>query len=391
LPRYHGVPPAHWTATPAGSAGGATFLELRHGAGTPPVFAVDAPEYSSVETIYTADKRDGPRFLRLCRAALDIRGALDWQPDVVHCHDWHGALVPPLLRAEPDSPPSVLTVHNIGYQGVFATSALPTGATRGLESLVETDERGTSVLNFLKSGIRCADRITTVSPRYAQEIQSSAEYGMGLESLLCERLGLSPQAPVVGVVTRLFYQKGIDLLVAALPELLARTSAQFALLGSGDPELEQALTSAAAANGRVSFVRGYDEPLAHSILAGSDLLLVPSRYEPCGLTQMYALRYGTIPVVRATGGLADTIRHFHPDSGRGNGSVFEHADVGGVIWGITTALSWLDEPELRRRLIDNAMAADFSWTRQCREYEALYEALLTAPRARHASVETSRA
>jgi starch synthase len=177
-------------------------------------------------------------------------------------------------------------------------------------------------------------------------------------------------------VSRLTSQKGIDLIAAALPEILATTRARFVCLGSGDAILATGLRALADANPqRVAFVEGYDEGLAHSIFAGADIVLVPSRYEPCGLTQMYALRYGTIPVVRATGGLADTIQHFDPATGVGNGSVFRDADIGGLLWGIRSALAWFDDPPAWARLIANAMAADFSWRKQTEPYEALYRSL----------------
>jgi starch synthase len=200
-----------------------------------------------------------------------------------------------------------------------------------------------------------------------------------LKGALCKRLGLLPDqnAPLLGFVSRLAEQKGIDLIVEALPTLLATTRANFAFLGSGDRLLADELMRLASEHPqRISFAEGYSEPLAHQILAGSDIALVPSRYEPCGLTQMYALRYGTIPVVRATGGLADTVHHYDPALGRGNGAVFLDADVGGLLWGIRCALGWFDEPRSWARLIANAMAADFSWRKQVRPYEALYRSLL---------------
>jgi starch synthase len=178
-------------------------------------------------------------------------------------------------------------------------------------------------------------------------------------------------------VSRLAAQKGIDLLTLALPALLAETRASFALVGNGDAPLAAALRGVADANrDRVSFFEGYDERLAHEIFAGSDLTVLPSRYEPCGLTQMYALRYGTIPVVRATGGLADTIRHFDTATNEGNGSVFLDADPQGVLWGVRTALSWFDDGAAWAHLIRNAMAADFSWPKQVPHYEELYRSLL---------------
>jgi starch synthase len=333
------------------------------------------------------------------------------------------------LRGTGDAPESlsaarcVLTLHNIGYQGVYSDAVLAANGFGNLEPLIEDTERAHGSVVFLKLGIRHADAVTTVSPTYAREIQTP-EYGMALERLLSERrddlFGIlngvdyrlwGPEtdpylehryaptdlegkrrvkkslcaalhitrvdAPLIGVVTRLVSQKGIDLLVEALPVLLEETRANFALLGSGEADLEKALGDFAVRYPeRISFTRGYDEALAHRILAGSDLLLVPSRYEPCGLTQMYALRYGTIPVVRATGGLADTIEHFDPATGAGNGARFEHADAQGLLWGLNTALGWYAEPQYWQRLMQNAMQADFSWERQAKPYEALYERLV---------------
>jgi starch synthase len=200
-----------------------------------------------------------------------------------------------------------------------------------------------------------------------------------LKELLIERLKLAPNpdAPIVGVVSRLVEQKGVDLLASVLPALLQGTAASFAMLGNGDAPIAAVLRSLADAHRtRVSFIEGYDEKLAHEIFAGADLTVVPSRYEPCGLTQMYALRYGTIPVVRATGGLADTIQHFDVATGVGNGSVFLDADPQGVLWGVGTALSWYSDAAAWSKVVQNAMAADFSWPRQVPHYEELYRSLL---------------
>lgn len=393
--------------------------------GHPPrVYALDLAELTG-NGVYTGDARDAGRFMRLADAALPLCGALDWTPDVIHCHDWHAALVPIVQRARPSavSAPTVLTLHNIGYQGVFADSVLEELGRTGLRAALPPDALAGGNVNFLRAGLRAAGTVTTVSPTYAAEVRTPA-YGMGLEDVLaergddlvgilngvdydvwgptqdpfidvrydasnlapkyrlkgalCTRLGLAPEpnAPLLGVVSRLVTQKGIDLLAAVLPVLLAETRASFVILGSGDDGVAVELERFAAEQPRrVSFTDGYDEPLAHQIFAGSDLFLVPSRYEPCGLTQMYALRYGTIPVVRATGGLADTITHFDPATGAGNGSVFRDADPGGLLWGIRSALAWFDQPDAWARLIANAMAADFSWREQVKPYEALYRAL----------------
>jgi starch synthase len=318
---------------------------------------------------------------------------------------------------------SVLTLHNVGYQGVFADSVLAEHGFGTLEQVMPADARAGGGTNFLRAGVRAADRVTTVSPTYAEEIRRP-EFGLGLEDVLrargnelvgilngvdygvwspdrdpflahhydaadlapkrrlkealLARLKLAPNAdaPLVGVVSRLVAQKGIDLLAAVLPTLLQETNATFALLGNGDAALATELRrNADTHRTRVSFIEGYDEKLAHEIFAGADLTVVPSRYEPCGLTQMYALRYGTVPVVRATGGLADTIQHFDATTGSGNGCVFNDPDPEGVLWGVRTALGWFADTAAWPKLIQNAMAADFSWPLQVPHYERLYRSL----------------
>jgi starch synthase len=319
-------------------------------------------------------------------------------------------------------PKTILTLHNIGYEGVFAAEALEADERVELAAAIDTTA-SPPIVNYLRAGIEAADLVTTVSPTHAREIQTSA-YGAGLHNLLrarsrdlvgilngvdysiwdprvdpyiaehydrkklagkqrvkqavCTELGLActGREPLLGVVTRLVPQKGIDLLAAQLPDLLERSTARFAILGSGDTELERTLASFEEhAPTRVSFTSGYVESLAHRILAGSDIVLVPSRYEPCGLTQMYALRFGSIPVVRKTGGLADTVQHFDPASGRGNGSVFEDADPQGLAWGIDEACRWFADPSTWTRVVANAMAADFSWDNQVGHYVAAYSRL----------------
>jgi starch synthase len=320
--------------------------------------------------------------------------------------------------------PTALTLHTVGYQGVFADEAVAEAAFASLAGVLPADARVGGTTNFLRAGLRTADRITTVSPTYAVEIRRP-EFGMGLEDVLNARasevigilngvdygvwspdrdpfltqhydatdlapkraikqqlrerlgLGVDADAPLIGVVSRLVEQKGIDLLTPILPTLLAETRATFAMLGSGDAAVTADLRRFAEAYPqRVAFTEGYDEGLAHEIFAGCDLTVVPSRYEPCGLTQMYALRYGTVPVVRATGGLADTIQHFDAATGIGNGSVFRDADSQGVLWGMRTALGWYDDRAAWTHLIRNAMAADFSWPKQVPQYEELYRSLL---------------
>jgi starch synthase len=434
LPRYaHLTPPAGMRRIAGGHRFDGPFrvgeLEPEQKAehagslrGRPRVFLLDLGARTG-EDIYTGDAKDAGRFLRLCAAAVALSAAGDWRPDVIHCHDWHTALVPVFQRLEPRSKaPTVLTLHNVGYQGVFADEILADEGFATLEQVLPADAPAGGGTNFLRAGVRAADRVTTVSPTYADEIRRP-ELGMGLEDVLrargpevsgilngvdyrvwspdrdpfltehydatnlepkrrikrrlLERLGLSANgAPLVGVVSRLVEQKGIDLLAAVLPVLLAESRASFVLLGNGDGPLAAALHGLAALHsGRLSFTEGYDEALAHEVFAAADLTIVPSRYEPCGLTQMYALRYGTIPVVRSTGGLADTIEHFDAATGHGNGSIFRDADPQGVLWGVRTALAWFDDPAAWAHLVGNAMAADFSWPKQVPQYEELYRSL----------------
>jgi starch synthase len=426
LPKYAHLATAGRPFQPLGGSRRYKFLRVPPAAraGIPKVYLLELDELTG-DAIYTGDELDAGRFIRLAAAALELGPALDWRPDIVHCHDWHAALTPVLHRAAGDVPGrTVLTLHNVGYQGVFAASVLADYGTPGLAAAISSDAEIGGDVNFLRAGVLAADVVTTVSPTYAVEIQTPT-FGMGLDDVLrtrgdslvgilngvdydvwdpgrdpfidshydatdlapkrrlkdalARRLGLDAdeRTPLIGIVSRLATQKGIDLVTAILPTLLAETPACLAVLANGDTALAADLTRLAQQHPRrVSFTDGYDETLAHQIFAGCDLTLVPSRYEPCGLTQLYALRYGTIPVVRATGGLADTIRHYDPASGAGNGSVFRDADPQGLLWGVRTALAWYADPNVWSRLVANAMAADFSWQHQAPHYENLYRELL---------------
>jgi starch synthase len=436
LPRYSHLPPPKGTRHALDAVGGAGTFRLselepdqiaEHSGrrrALPRVFVLDLDDLTA-DSVYTGDARDAGRFLRLCSAAVAWSAGDTWRPDVIHCHDWHSALVPVMQRLEPRSTaPTVLTLHNVGYQGVFAATVLEEYGFGFVAAVLPSDAHANGTTNFLRAGLRLADHISTVSPTYAVEIRRP-EFGMGLEDVLnarptgvvgilngvdyrlwspdrdpflsyrydstdlapkrrlkeqlLGRLKLSPDAdaPLIGVVSRLVEQKGIDLLALVLPTLLAETPARFALLGNGDAQVADELRRLADTHpDRVSFSDGYDETLAHEIFAACDLTIVPSRYEPCGLTQMYALRYGTIPVVRATGGLADTIQHFDAATGSGNGSVFRDADPQGVLWGVRTALGWFQDRAAWSHLVRNAMAADFSWPKQVPQYEELYRSLL---------------
>jgi starch synthase len=379
------------------------------------------------------DGRDWPdnaqRFAALGRAAarLAIDGAAGWRPDVLHLHDWQAALAAAYARLWGGAPPIVLTIHNIAFQGVFDASLAP-ALDLPARGFTPAGYEYYGRIGFLKAGLAYADRITTVSPTYARELTSPA-FGMGLEGMiaarretlsgilngvdadvwnpeadpliaqtfssrsiarravnrtaLADRFGLTPtaDAPLFGVVSRLTRQKGLDLLLAALDRLQGR-GATLAILGAGDPDLETAFTAAAAAYpGRVGAIIGYDEGLAHLIQAGCDVLLAPSRFEPCGLTQLYALRYGALPLVGRTGGLADTVIDANEAAvaaGVATGFQFSPITETALADALDRACdAWADQT-LWRRMQRNAMACDVSWTASAGRYAALYAEMTAA-------------
>ncbi len=357
------------------------------------------------------------RFTFLCRGALALPDALGWHPQVVHAHDWHAALIPPYLRAglAPWGARSLLTIHNLGYQGSFAWERRD---ATGLDDCELEDLRKDGQLNLLKGGIRWADMLTTVSPTYAREIRQQGE---GLEDDLEARasdlfgvlngidqdlwdpafdphlwaqycaedpsgkatnkrslqraLGLNEEedVPLVGMVSRLAEQKGLDLVVEALDRMLS-LGIQLVVLGEGDPRYEQALREAEGrSGGRIAVHIGFSETLAHRIEAGSDMFLMPSRFEPCGLNQMYSLRYGTVPVVRATGGLADTVF----EGAEGNGLVFADYTAEDMLSALRRALEiYRDRPDRWTKIVERGMRGDYSWQSSAREYVKLYRLLV---------------
>lgn len=383
-----------------------------------------------------ADGRDWPdnpfRFAALALMAAQVglgRTALP-RPDVVHAHDWQAGLAPAYLHYDGAARPgTVITVHNLAFQGQAAPSLLgPLGLPPEAYGVDGVEYYGT--IGFLKAGLQLADRITTVSPTYAQEIRGP-DAGMGLDGLLRarsavvsgilngidtavwdpaadphlpepydarkpkgraaakaalqERLGLAPEpgALLYGVISRLSWQKGLDLLLDVLPDLLGH-GAQLALLGAGEPALEQAFLSAASSHPRrIGCFIGYDEALAHLIQAGSEALLVPSRFEPCGLTQLCALRYGAIPVVANVGGLADTVvdaNEMAIAAGAGTGVRFSPVSAFGLSAGLSRAAALHADPAVWKRLRRNAMATDVSWRNPARHYARLYRELAAARR-----------
>jgi starch synthase len=371
------------------------------------------------------------RFGLLSRVAARLASSaspLAWRPDILHCNDWQTALGPYYLRFyEPGGAATLITIHNLAFQGVFAPQRLDDLALTGRDWHIDGVEYY-GQLSFLKAGVRHADWITTVSPTYAREIQSEAG-GMGLGGLLSARAGqltgilngidaelwnpatdaylpahyeraqMSGKAlckralqrelqlterddcPLFGVVSRLTWQKGLDL-VAAIGDDLVALPAQLAVLGSGEKALEEAFCALAARHpGMVAARIGYDEALAHRIEAGADCFLMPSRFEPCGLNQMYSMAYGTPPLVRATGGLADTVIDCRPETlanGTATGFVCAAETPEALLDALRRAHAcWLDKA-LWRRLQENGMARDFGWTAPAGQYLELYRRLRPA-------------
>lgn len=380
------------------------------------------------------DRRDWPdnafRFAALAQIAARIGQGLvpGFIPDVVHAHDWQAALAPALLYyAGGRRPATVMTVHNLAFQGQFPAHLL-TAIGLPTESFAVGGVEYHGAISYLKAGLQFADRITTVSPTYSREIRAP-EAGMGFDGLLRSRasalfgilngvdttvwnpandshiaatytsdsigararnkaalqkrvaLNSEPDTLVFGVISRLSWQKGLDLLIAALPTLLEHHT-QLALLGSGDRELEDAFASAQSAHpGRIGSVIGYDESLAHLIQAGADALLVPSRFEPCGLTQLCALRYGAIPVVARVGGLADTIidaNEMAIAAGVATGVQFAPISAEGLDVAIRRTVDLFGDQSSWKRTQLNGMMTDVTWRKPAGRYAALYRDLVTA-------------
>lgn len=393
------------------------------------IYLVRCPELYDRAGIYTSEADEYLRFVLLSRAAIEMCQHMGFAPDIFHCHDWHTGLIPLYLKTTYSwdrlfaNTRSVLTIHNIGYQGVFNASILPDLHLDGAHHMLYQDDLGLGRINFLKTGILHAQLLTTVSPTYAREIQGE-EYGMGLQEVLrarrdtlvgilngvdyrewnpetdpliparysrtrlagkgvCKRelmkdLALAGGAsqPVIGMVTRLTAQKGIDLLQKVLPSLMQRRSFALAVLGSGEARYERFFAWLQDNyRDRVCFYRGFNNKLAHWIEAGSDMFLMPSRFEPCGLNQMYSLRYGTVPIVRETGGLADSVRLYDPRTREGDGVVFRDYNEAGLDWALNTALDLYQNEPIWHRIMQNGMAKDLSWERQGGRYVELFREL----------------
>lgn len=441
LPRYAGSPdgtdvaafaPGAWLGSPA--------LRLLDHAGADGVTYrfVDCPEYFAREGVYGTAAGDYPdnhrRFALLSRSALETAVRRRERVDILHAHDWQAGLAPAYLTTRYATHPvlsaaaSVFTIHNLAYQGLFPREALPS-LDLGWETFTEGGLEFWGRISFLKAGIAYAHMVTTVSRRYAAEIQT-AEQGFGFEGVLRHRAqhlvgipngidvdawnpardpylpqpysaddlsgkaaakaalleasGLADTAavtrPIIGMVSRMVDQKGLDIIAGAVPELM-RLEATFVILGTGDARYQDMWRRLAVEHpDRVSVTVGFSESRAHLIEAGADIFLMPSRFEPCGLNQMYSLRYGTVPVVRATGGLDDTVTQVDRRTGEGTGFKFSDHTSEALVRTLTQALEWYRNPVAWRRIQVAGMRLDHSWDVSAREYVRVYERALDGRR-----------
>jgi starch synthase len=390
-----------------------------------PIYFLDYQDYYNRPGLYS-DHGDGlDRYALLSRASLQLCRYLHWEPDVIHCNDWQTSLIPAYLNTlETQSPLSntatVLTIHNLAYQGEFGARAFQrTGLPQWVYDNGDFKQNGH--LNLLKGGLFHSTFISTVSPTYAHEIQTS-QYGAGLDWVLRERsaalygilngidaevwnpatdpylparydidnmegkaackralqaeFGLPQRdVPLIGFVGRLVGQKGIDVIAEALPGMLHALDVQFVLLGSGEPWAERRFSQIAANNRfRCGAKIAYSEGIAHRIEAGADLFLMPSHFEPCGLNQMYSMRYGTLPIVRATGGLHDSVINHHEKMEVGTGFKLWKLSADSLFHTVAwAAKTYRDEPGVFKQMQHRAMSQDFSWRKAASDYEALYQ------------------
>ena len=437
MPKYRGITPerfpirkthAHVEVTLNAKQIPADIWELQDPRGVRYLF-LECDEYYDREHLYGTPEEDyadnSERFVFLARSAIEFALAERIRYDVFHSHDWQTALMPVYLRTlyagEPlmEQSASVLTIHNLGYQGIFWHLDMPLVGV-GWQFFTPKHMEFHGKVNFLKSGIVFSDAINTVSPGYRNEILT-AEFGFGLEGVLAEKgdrlsgilngvdygvwdpstdaliaasygpedlsgkalckadlqrvfeLPVRPDVPIIAMVSRLTGQKGIDLLGMAMPWLVKR-DVQLVLLGDGEARYQRAFRDFARNfSDRTGIFIGYDYALAHKIFAGADMLLVPSRYEPCGLNQLYALKYGTVPIVRATGGLGDTVDLFDSRRDAGTGFKFVEPQAGAMQRAILEALTaFAEQPDAWKRLMIRGMHQDFSWRRSAMAYARLY-------------------
>ena len=388
------------------------------------IYLIDNEQYFG-DAVYRGGNAEGEQYAFFCRAVLDVIPNLDFSVDVIHCNDWHTAMMPMLAHTQyrgwvQDKIKYLLTIHNIKFQGRysfdFVQDLLEVDSSYYTSEYLEQD----GCANFLKAGCVFADRINTVSPSYAREIRTP-EYSEGLDGILNARSGqltgilngidtkvfnpgkdpalparydrghlkgkaqckaalqehmgleVRPDVPIFAMVTRMTAQKGFDLVACVLDDLMSREDMQFMLLGSGEERFENFMRGAEGRyRGKVCSYIGYNEDLAHLVYAGSDFFLMPSRFEPCGLSQMIAMRYGCIPIVRETGGLKDTVKPYNRFTGEGTGFTFSNFDAWEMRDTIRSALSCYRNEEIMHGLINYAMQENFSFDLSAEEYARHY-------------------
>ncbi|KAA3616212.1 MAG: glycogen synthase GlgA [Calditrichaeota bacterium] len=390
------------------------------------VYFIDCPTFYHRGELYTNQLDEAERFIFFQQAVLRILQNEHWAPDIIHCNDWQTALIPALLKmsykwdALFKNTKSLLSIHNIGYQGRFSRDSIygaglpykyyyPGGPFEFYDSFC-----------FLKTGIMFADKISTVSQTYAKEIQTP-EFGAALEGVLHDRkkdllgilngidssvwnplsdkhipqnysfdsflkkkknkqalldafaLPFDTKTPTIGIVSRLAIQKGFDIFKPVLEKIL-RNDVQFVILGTGEPEYEEFLQNMALKYpGKIAVTIGFNEGLAHQITAGADMFLMPSQYEPCGLNQMYSLNYGTVPIVRQTGGLADTVTDFTQFPTKGNGITFSEYTSDELFQAVERALKLFKNKQNWKKMVSRGMGEDFSWKASAAKYIKLYQ------------------
>ncbi|MDQ0194765.1 glycogen synthase GlgA [Paenibacillus wynnii] len=389
-----------------------------------PVYFIDNEYYFGARDGIYGYMDDGERFAFYNRAVLECLPAIDFQPDVLHCHDWHAAVIPMLLQGHYRHNPfytnmrTVFTIHNLLYQGVFPYEVLD--GLLGLDSSYFGGVEYYGNVNYMKGGIVYSDHVTTVSPTYAEEIRTPY-YGYGLEGLLSSRsehlsgivngidtksynpandsqifskyrsnlakktenkiglqkelgLPIAPHIPMIAMVTRLVDSKGLDLITRILDELLYYDDIQFVLLGTGDEIYERWFREAAwRYPTKLSSQILFNDALSRKMYAASDLFLMPSKFEPCGISQLLALRYGSIPVVRETGGLNDTVQAYDELTGEGNGFTFTDYNAHDMMFTLRRAVSYYHKPEHWKQVTKNAFSGDYSWNVSAQQYIDIYK------------------
>ncbi|MBN1408664.1 MAG: glycogen synthase GlgA [Calditrichaceae bacterium] len=393
------------------------------------VYLIHSPHYYNRWSLYTNDQDEYLRFAILNRVAIEFCQLMDWTPDIFHCNDWQTGLIPLYLKTVYSwdklfrKTKTVMTIHNIGYQGHFSADIINKLGLERYYNWLDANELYQGKINYLRCGVLHADKITTVSETYAKEILTDF-YGEGLQNTLMARksdlvgilngvdydewnpetdnnipfnysvndltgktknkkkllsqLGLaySAKAPVIGLITRLADQKGIELFKGAIEKILAEFNIRFIVLGSGEHSYEQYLYYLQQTfSNKVVFYLGYNFELSHLIEAGSDMFVMPSKYEPCGLNQIYSLKYGTVPIVRKTGGLADTVEFYNWETQEGTGFVFDHYNADSLYWALQHAIQTFADQKAWKKLMIRGMQKDFSWDKQIPKYLKLYENL----------------